>query len=468
MPNTFAFVSLFLYLIASTFILKQNKSVISFLFIIFIGNLFLPARVEVDLPLIPPVNKHFVLSILCLIGLKVLDNQHRLRIKLDSITKIYLLIICSMIVTISTNMEPVFNGLYWIQGMTAYDIVSSAIKWLVFITPLYAGYLIHQNNSNNDKLFKVIVVLALIYSLFILIELRLSPQFHTWVYGFFPHNFNQHIRDGGYRPVVFLGHGLVVSIYLSLAVLTSLALFLSKRGGLISRNGLIISIYLFVVLVLSKSLGAILLTLVGVVVLTFCSPKRVSKISLSITIIAVSYPLLAIFQLIPNTTIIDLANQINPDRAISLASRIFQEQQIILHLNEKLMFGWGPWGRYRLINSVTDSFWIINIGTWGVIGFSLFMLLFVKNVIDSNRVIHNEKLKKVDFLNYSAHSLIVSLLLVDQLTNNSMNVINLYFMGAFLGRSKYFLNLQYNNQSQTLYKTMYAANKARIIPTNKY
>ena len=52
------------------------------------------------------------------------------------------------------------------------------------------------------------------------------------VYGFFPHSWLQHVRGGGFRPIVFMNHGLVLGIFLSMAVVASAIMVrLSTRRG---------------------------------------------------------------------------------------------------------------------------------------------------------------------------------------------------------------------------------------------
>ena len=82
-----------------------------------------------------------------------------------------------------------------------------------------------------------LVVAGLIYSLPMLFEVRMSPQLHTWIYGYFPHSFGQQMRDGGFRPVVFIGHGLGVAFFVMTTVVAAAAfwrtgthLFNCQRG----------------------------------------------------------------------------------------------------------------------------------------------------------------------------------------------------------------------------------------------
>ena len=64
-----------------------------------------------------------------------------------------------------------------------------------------------------------IVAAGLVYVPFCLFEVKQSPQLHVIVYGYMPHDFGQQVRFGGYRPMVFLGHGLLVAFFMSTAMI---------------------------------------------------------------------------------------------------------------------------------------------------------------------------------------------------------------------------------------------------------
>jgi hypothetical protein len=51
---------------------------------------------------------------------------------------------------------------------------------------------------------------------------------HTWVYGYFPHSFAQQLRYGGYRPVVFMGHGLLVALFAAIALISAVVMWQLK------------------------------------------------------------------------------------------------------------------------------------------------------------------------------------------------------------------------------------------------
>ncbi len=53
-----------------------------------------------------------------------------------------------------------------------------------------------------------------------LYEIRMSPQLHRILYGFHQHEFVQTLRWGGFRPMVFMNHGLALGLWMTLACLS--------------------------------------------------------------------------------------------------------------------------------------------------------------------------------------------------------------------------------------------------------
>jgi len=74
---------------------------------------------------------------------------------------------------------------------------------------------------------------------------------------------------------------------------------------------------------------------------------------------------------------VEAAKQVDYERAMSLRSRIAHEITLIDKALQRPYFGWGGWGRNRAEEpaegamgktSVTDSFWIIVFGKYGLLG----------------------------------------------------------------------------------------------------
>src|SRR5262245_48390624 len=163
-----------------------------------------------------------------------------------------------------------------------------------------------------------------------LFEVRMSPQLHAWIYGYFPHSFGQQLRDGGFRPVVFIGHGLGVAFFSMTTVVASAALW---RAGVRIFNvpAGSVTVYLSVVLLLCKSLGSVIYAAIAVPLVHFATPRLQLRLALGLTLIALLYPTLRALDLVPSTLLVEFAATVSEDRAQSLKFRFDQEQQLLTH-----------------------------------------------------------------------------------------------------------------------------------------
>src|SRR5690348_10014686 len=90
-----------------------------------------------------------------------------------------------------------YGGFY--EGATV--ALHQTMAWGV---PYWFGRLYLSNRAGLRALAAAVVLGGLAYVPLCLIELRISPQLHRMVYGYHQHDFNQTIRFGGYRPMVFM------------------------------------------------------------------------------------------------------------------------------------------------------------------------------------------------------------------------------------------------------------------------
>jgi hypothetical protein len=216
---------------------------------------------------------------------------------------------------------------------------------------------------------------GLIYMPLCLLEIRLSPQLHTWVYGFHQHIFDQTLRFGGYRPTVFMDHGLMVGMWMSMATLSGFWLWYSRTTrSLFGIPILWFLVPLAITTILCKSLGAFVLLMVGIGVLiaTRSTASRGFLIALALA------PVLYIAVRIPGAwsggDLTEVVATVNPGRAASLQFRLENEERLVQRAQQRPLFGWGGWGRARVRDSqgrdisVTDGLWIIALGNTGFFG----------------------------------------------------------------------------------------------------
>ncbi|SEP95388.1 hypothetical protein [Thalassovita taeanensis] len=377
MPNSFAFLVLGLWPLMTVVIfmrLPVGRAVLTSLMVAYL--LLPPPPAAFDFPLLPPLNKETLPSLAALLVCLVL---YRDRIKLlpqqPMARALVLLFIFSPLATSLTNTNPVFFGHFGLPGLGLKDAVSIVVQQFILVVPfLLARNFLNTANDQRDLLLALSLA-GLVYSLPMLIEVRLSPQLNIWIYGYFQHNFEQMIRQGGFRPIVFLYHGLWVA-FLAMMSLVATAILLRTETGKARATAIGAVFYMVVVLVLCKSLGSLLyaMFLLPAVVLL---PKGLQlRIALVLALLAVGYPVLKGAGLVPEQAMLEQATKIDTERAGSLKFRFDNENTLLDRANEKPLFGWGSWGRNHILDpdsgrimTVTDGRWVILIGMFGWVGF---------------------------------------------------------------------------------------------------
>ncbi|MFQ4142288.1 O-antigen ligase domain-containing protein [Chlorogloeopsis sp. ULAP02] len=243
--------------------------------------------------------------------------------------------------------------------------------------PYYLGRLYLGTLDGLRKLATYIFIGGLIYIPLCLFELRMSPQLHRVLYGFHARSdFTQTMRYGGYRPTVFMEHGLMVGAWMMAAALIGIWLWKTealKQVWGIPIKWLVAALLLTNILV--KSTGAILLLLVGLCIIFFSTRFRTSILVLMV-IAAISLHLyLGVTGNFPGEQIVAVVSTtLNEERAQSVEFRFDNEKILSERAREKMVFGWGGWGRNEIYDkwgkrlTITDSLWIIAFGIRGVVG----------------------------------------------------------------------------------------------------
>jgi O-antigen ligase len=221
-----------------------------------------------------------------------------------------------------------------------------------------------------------LVLAALAYVPLCLWEIRMSPQLQRMVYGFSTiENFGMTVRFGGYRPNVFLVHGLMLGMFM--ATSTLVAWWLWRTGSIRAFRGVTlgwICLVLAVTTVLCKSTGAVILLVVGLALLESTRWVRASILVAVLLSLAPAFGAARISGWTGRDLVVLSAKYINADRAQSLEYRAKQEDALISKAMQRPWFGWGRWGRSRVYNedkydiSVTDSLWVIALGVSGLTG----------------------------------------------------------------------------------------------------
>ena len=345
--------------------------------------LLLPSDLKLDAPLLPPLDKMAIASIATLVLCLMKGTQARSPRQSRLVYLFAAAFVIAPIFTTFGNSYELQTAKESIPGFYPLDGFKIAARNLVMLAPFYIGSRFLYTENGRTLLLKAIPTATLIYSLPMLFEVRMSPQLHRWVYGYFPNDdFSQQIRGSGYRPVVFFEHGLALALFTSLALLASIVL-VRRKSRIFHLPAAAVSAYLAGLLVFCRSLGPALYAVVLSPVIMFLRPRAWVKVGLAGILMVCAYPALRNNGLAPVQLVSDVAHAISPDRSKSFETRVTNEDQLLAKANQKPMFGWGTWGRNRIYDqwtgkdiSITDGGWIIEYGTWGWFGYlSLFGLL---------------------------------------------------------------------------------------------
>jgi hypothetical protein len=285
--------------------------------------------------------------------------------------------VASRIITSELNGDYLIIGGRFLPGVGLYDAISAAESALIALIPFMLGRHVLRTQSDTEAVLRILTVAFLFYSIPLLFEIRFSPQLHLWVYKYSPIEFVQAMRDGGFRPMVFIGHGLLAAFLLMSSALSAMTLWRNRISLRPVSSGLA-ALYLSILLVLCKSLGALLYGIGGGFLVLMAKPKLMFRVAMVLVTISLTYPLLRSLDLVPTATILDVAKSIDNERAESLEFRLRNEDMLLARAVERPWFGWGRYGRNRVYDestgrdiSVSDGRWVIVIGEFGLVGFLL-------------------------------------------------------------------------------------------------
>ncbi|MEM9071942.1 MAG: hypothetical protein AAGE52_25765 [Myxococcota bacterium] len=369
------------------------------LFVAFFSSLFGPEGAFFKLPLVPPLDK---LSLPYLIFFLVALVRWRKKLRrARSWRGIDLLLIAAFVsgfITFLTNPDPLTYGSWRTIELPAL-IINDGLQLgfeeiLRAGLPFLLGRALFRTRRDLIELLHFLVVAGLIQSVFIWVELRLSPQWHYWIYGYGAHSdFLQTIRWGGYRPMNFMVHGLALALFMTMSLFAATTLYRVRWPKIRRfRSGRVV-LYLVVVLVLCKSTGTILYALLFIPVLMRTRPQTQLRLAAFIAAVVFLYPSLRAADWVPTEELVEMATNINADRAQSLKFRFDNEEMLLEKARERIAFGWGGNGRRSVYDdelgkeiAVADGHWIIVLGMRGAIGFlEAFGLLLIPVILAYRR-----------------------------------------------------------------------------------
>lgn len=339
---------------------KRTAAAVCFL----IATMFLPVA-KYDIRFLPEYSRVSATSLGVLAAILILDTDRIFRFRPNWLD-LPVLALC-----LSPMLSSLRNGYGAYDGVSA--IFTESVFWLI---PYFVGRLYFSEVAGLRQLLLAIFISGLIYMPLCWFEMRFSPQLHRLLYGYHAHSFVQTLRWGGFRPTVFMRHGLCVSLWMAIATLSGFWMW--QAGGLRRMAGVPVGWLvglMALTTVLCRSTGSVLQLLFFGSVLLLMKKARTSLPVVAVSAGIVFYLAIRATGMWDGMAMVDAADAVfGPARAGSLETRIVNENMLAARARQRFVFGWGGWGEARVKDeegrdiTITDSLWIIRFGNNGIIG----------------------------------------------------------------------------------------------------
>jgi hypothetical protein len=326
----------------------------------------------------------------------------------------------------------------YLNGLGLYDGCSEIVRaTIIWGFPYLIGRVYFNDLDSIKELALGLFLGGVVYIPLCLFEIRFSPQLHKWIYGFYQHAFVQTLRDGGFRPMVFMQHGLMVAMWMGMTTLVGAWLWRSKT---ITQIWNIPMSYwvgaMFVTTVLCKSKYALLLLMAGFFVLLVARWLKTKWVVLAFLMIPPVFMYLRASATVTGESLINVAEHtFGEERAASFAYRVNNENLLAARAMEQKWFGWGGWGAARVRDDndkdvVTDSLWIIQVGKAGIVGLAALTLMLLLPMILACFDWRAELWTHPSVAPVIVLGMMTSLYMFDHLMNGMVNPIFMLALGA--------------------------------------
>jgi hypothetical protein len=400
---------------------------------------YVPAKVELVLPLFPAINRPLLGALVLFVGVAVFGRGLVRGIKLDRVCKLLIgIMMVGNVLRVMANRQSLHYGPTVVPGLVPRNVITFCIEdVLLYVTPFVVGLALGSTRQRRQGMLRSWVACGVVYAVLSIIELRLSPQVNRWVYGYLQHSWAQMVREGGYRPLLFMTHGLELALFSTGTVLLSTILARYRRA-VFGVPTTIWSYFVLVIVLLSNSTAAALYAVTGKVLLHLASPRRQLSVALLVGLLVLANPITRTAGWLPTERLVDAVASWSPARAQSLGFRFENEDLMIERVRKKLWTGWGGYARIRSYDEITgedlttvDGAWIIVFASGGIPRFvGVFGLLFWPVFAAWRR---RRQLPRSHLEIVAAFSIPAAFFAVDLIPNGQFNQLPFLLSGMVLG-----------------------------------
>jgi len=375
--------ALIAYIPIAALLMLDRNSARGFSLAYLIGMMILPSTNNpvsdyalgvVAMPIVPDLDKGNVVGIGVFLGTILFHPERFDRFRVSILDFVLLLV-----------LQGIFLSSY-INGHGVYDGISQCLKFaLNFMLVIFLAR-IHIGTPSGIRMFLLCMAIAgVVYAPFAVWEFRFSPQIHTTVYGYFQHVFQQHMRGGLFRPILFFSHGLVLGRFFAFTAF--LALFPMRRDleGIFGIWGR----YLFLVpllgLIVSMSLTPYIIF--ALLVVGWFVVQRYRWAYFALPVVGFLWLLAFFVDLEIGFGNVHRFIGFSAERAQSLEYRLFALREYKDTILARPFFGWGGWASGHTGRAM-DSLALIQLLTYGFFGAIAFFTWWFGVLTICHRLMH--------------------------------------------------------------------------------
>jgi hypothetical protein len=354
------YIALLGYIPIAAIIMSARNNALAFSLAYLGGLMFLPSGLDIEVPGVPDLTKDNVPGIGILIGTILFHPRIFDRFRLSKLDFLFLL---GMLAAFVTAMLNGFGPRFGLSQMV--DV------GLSFMLPVVLAR-IHLGTPASLRTFMVtLVLLACVYVPFSMWEFRMSPQFHTWTYGYFQHVFQQHMRGTFWRPIVFFYHALALGRFYALVAF--IALYPARRDlvALFGPYGKFIFLIPLFGLLLEQSISPVIL-FVFLCVLYHAVQWR-HWVVWVMPVIAFTWLGMVFAGIEVGYGSVGRFTPVSSERADSFEYRLQALREYRSVILNRPWFGHGGFGHGRIEGRATDSQTLILLLNRGVVGTAVYL-----------------------------------------------------------------------------------------------
>jgi tetratricopeptide (TPR) repeat protein len=392
--------------------------------------LFLPSM-QLTLPGVPDYSKVTATTMGVLLGSMIFDPGRLFSFRFRWYDlPIVVWCLCPLITSMTNDL-----GLY--DGLS--NLLQTVVLWGL---PYWIGRTYLADADGLREFGLGIVIGGLAYVPLCLYEVRFSPVLNLKIYGFMAGSQGwEGLRYGGYRPRVFLTHGLECGMWFTMAMMVAVRCW--TRGVVRSLGGwpfwMVVAI-LGVNTVLCKATGAMILLLAGLVILWLVQKTKSTWPVWVLILLPPVYAAVRTTGLWSGRQVTELtAKYLGEERAYSIETRFYNEVILIEKALQRPIFGWGGYGRSRVFDEsgkdivLTDGYWVITFGSNGIVGVASLLGIFAAPLLVLLKRQPVATWADREMVPVAALAVILGLYSVDNLSNATPNPLNPLMAGGLCG-----------------------------------